>query len=353
MSIFGRMSVDANPVGVIGAGSFGTAIAQLLSKNTKVFLYSRQSEVVEHINRTRRHQQITLSEHITASNDLARIADQCNILFPIVPSDQFRSMMQSVAPFLRPFHILIHGTKGFDCTSEYDLFQTETILSRRDVHTMSEVIRQESNVVRVGCLAGPNLSREILDGQPAATLVASPYDEVISEGKRVLASALFHVFGSHDMLGAELAGALKNAIAIGAGLLGGLDLGKNLQAMLINRGLFEMIYLGNAMGADTSSFLGTAGIGDLIATATSEKSRNYQFGKMLAANRDYQSVQNSLPELAEGVRTIRIVKMLAKHYKVRVPIMETLYAIVFDGYSPFKAIDFLMKYPYDVDVDFL
>ena len=342
-----------NFVGVVGAGSFGTAVAQLLAQNTDVLIFSRQMEIVSKINTKHEHLDVKLSERITGSNDLARMAEQCDVIFPIVPSNQFRFMMQTIAPYLRPFHILIHGTKGFDCTVEDDLFEKEWNMTRRDVHTMSEIIYQESNVVRIGCLAGPNLAREILDGLPAATLVASPYDEVIKAGQKVLESSLFHVFGSHDMLGAELAGALKNAIALGSGLLGGLELGKNMQAMLINRGLFEMIYLGKAMGAGTGSFLGTAGIGDLIATATSEKSRNYTFGKKLARNQNYQSVLDTMPELAEGVRTLRIVKMLSKYYKVRIPIMSTLHAIVFEQYPIEKAIGFLMKYPYNIDVDFL
>jgi len=260
-----------------------------------------------------------------------------------------------LGPYLYPYHMLIHGTKGFGLKGiqEEALLFSETKLTRDNVCTMSEVIRQESVVVRIGCLAVPNLSSEILDGQPTATVIASPFTEVIKKGRKLLNSQQFHVFGSHEMLGIELAGALKNIIAIGSGILGGMGMGKNIQAMLITRGLTEMIHTGKAMGAEAKAFLGTAGIGDLIATCTSEKSRNYTFGMRLGKGEEVDEILESMPESAEGVRTLKIVRQLSKYYKLHVPIVEMLYNVVFEGFDKQRALHYLMKYPYAVDVDFM
>ncbi|HQU59373.1 MAG: NAD(P)-dependent glycerol-3-phosphate dehydrogenase [Phaeodactylibacter sp.] len=341
------------PVGIIGAGSFGTAIANLLSYNVDVLLYSRSIEMVEQINTNRFSQGITLSNRVQATNDLEELARRCTLIFPVVPSISFRDMMQDAGPLLRPYHILIHGTKGFDAHGLEDQGGHGEVLTREDVSTMSEVILQESTVVRVGCLSGPNLASEILEGQPTATVIGSKFNEVIRMGKEVLSSQHFHVFGTHDLLGAELAGALKNIIAIGSGILRGKGLGKNMQAMLITRGLTEMVYFGNAMGSSSSAFFGTAGIGDLVATATSKDSRNFTFGYRLGRGEAMDVIESTMPELAEGVRTLKIARQLAKYYKLRVPITEMLYKIVFEGFDIDRAIHFLITYPYDVDVDFV
>lgn len=347
------MPYSNKTVGVIGAGSFGTAISNLLAYNTDVLLYSRNPQIVETINSTRRHLDVDLSARISCTNDLAEVAQDCELLFPVVPSIHFRKMMHQLGPHLRPYHLLIHGTKGFDLTGVDEQNPDFKDIRRSNVHTMSEVILQESAVVRVGCLSGPNLAQEIMDGQPTATVIASKFSEVIKAGKAVLSSKHFHVFGNHDLLGAELAGALKNTIALGSGILKGRGLGKNIQAMLITRGLMEMIYFGNALEASSSAFLGTAGIGDLVATATSQKSRNYSFGYRLGQGETMEAITASVPELAEGLRTLQITRHLAKCYKLRVPITEMIYRIIFEGFEIDRALDYLMTYPYDVDVDFL
>lgn len=344
-----------SPIGVIGSGSFGTAISNLLAHNGEVLLFSRKPEVVETINRTRQHLGVQIHPRITATSDLAEVARHCTLIFPIVPSTSFRRMMQALAPHLRPHHIIIHGTKGLDLVgmSEDDLMRNGRSLNRAEVRTMSEVVREESVVVRVGCLSGPNLAAEIVAGQPTATLVGSRFREVIQAGQTALNSPKFHVFGSYDILGAELAGALKNIIALGSGIIGGLGLGRNVQGLLIARGLAEMAYFGKAMGASSQAFVGVAGIGDLVATATSTNSRNYTFGTRLAKGETAAQIRETMPELAEGVRTLRIARGLAKHYKLHVPITTMLYAVVFDGFSLEKALEYLMSYPYGVDVDYL
>ncbi len=341
--------------GVIGAGSFGTAIANLIALNTDVLLFSRRAEFVQMVNETREHNGIRLHDRITATDDPERIARECHVVFPIVPSDSFRSMITSFAPYLRPHHVVIHGTKGLDLrgmTTE-ELSAPGLVLHRQQVRTMSEVVLEESSVVRVGCLSGPNLAAEIVSGQPAATLIGSRFREVIHAGQAVLNSRKFHVFGSYDLLGAELAGALKNIVALGSGILGGLGLGRNIQGLLIAKGLGEMVHFGKAMGAESHAFVGVAGIGDLVATATSINSRNYTFGTRLAKGETVAQIRSTMPELAEGVRTLQIAHALAKHYKLHVPITDMLYAVVFEELPVERALEYLLSYPYAVDVDFL
>jgi len=251
---------------------------------------------------------------------------------------------------LSPRHILIHGTKGLDTTRVKNIMSFTGKLNRNDIGTMSKVIGEESNVLRVGCLSGPNLSKEILEGQPTATVIASEYDEVIEIGIELLSSKKMFVFGSSDIVGAEFAGAFKNIIALGSGYLRGKGLGKNVQGLFITRGLHEIAYFGGLLGADKSAFLGTGGIGDLIATATSSSSRNFNFGFQLGEGKSLKEVMESSDELAEGVRSLKIAYLLAKTEKIRLPIIETLYKIVFEELSFEVALDFLMRYPYSKDV---
>ncbi len=226
------------PVGVIGAGSFGMAISNLLTENKDVLLYVRREEVRKAIE-NREGKYAILSPRIKAVTDLQLLAQECQLIFPIVPSQSFREMMIQLSPYLNPTHFLIHGTKGLDVED----IEEGAMLLPEHIKTMSEVIEEESIVCRIGCLSGPNLSSEIMDGQPAATLIASSFTEVIKAGQRALKSMRFQVYGDYDIKGAELAGALKNIIALAAGILGGKGLGKNIWALLVTRGLSEMIHI--------------------------------------------------------------------------------------------------------------
>ena len=344
-----RMSSNRE-AGVIGSGSFGLAICKLLAINSPVVLLCRKAETAEKINAEHRLKGVSLSSNVFATVDSAELTRRCRTLFPAVPSAVFRSMMRSLAPHLRPSHYIIHCTKGFDIVAEH---KEVPAISRSQIRSMSEVITEESAVLRVGCLSGPNLAKEIIDGQPTATVIASEYTEVIDEGQQLLSSSKFFVFGSHDILGAEVAGALKNIFALGSGYLAGKGLGKNIQSMLITRGLHEIVYFGKAIGAKTDAFLGTAGIGDLIATATSEDSRNYRFGFELGQGKTVEEATMSLDEVAEGVRTLEIAMKLADYYKLQVPITTMLHKIVYEDFSFEVALDYLMRYPYTRDVDFI
>ena len=340
-------------VGVVGMGSFGAAISKLLACNTEVLFFSRNREKVENFNRTHTFKGVTFPPEVVATSSLEDIANYCDLIFIVIPSVNLRSLMKKFGPMLTPAKIVIHGIKGLDLEG-VDLNNPDLEkFSKKKVKTMSKVITEESPVVRIGALSGPNLAKEILAGQPTATVVASPFEEVISIAREKLSGNRFYVFGSRDIKGAEFAGVFKNIIAVGSGILAGKKLGKNMQAMLITRGLREMIIFGKLLGAKKKAFLGTAGIGDLIATATSELSRNFTFGKRLGEGESMESILKSMDEVVEGVRTLQIAMMLIKKYNLPTPITYVLYKIVFDNLDIDSAISYLMRYPYADDVDFL
>jgi glycerol-3-phosphate dehydrogenase (NAD(P)+) len=205
----------------------------------------------------------------------------------------------------------------------------------------------------VGCLAGPNLAKELSKGQPAATVVASRFNEVILEGQRLLRSDKFQVYGNSDIIGVELSGVLKNIIAIAAGALAGMGLGENARGLLISRGMVELIYLGNALGGILISFIRMAGIGDLVATCSSTLSRNYTVGFRLAQGETLDEIINSMEEVAEGINTVKLIKTFVEGTGMRAPITENLYKVLFEDLKIEEALQYLMKYPFSVDVDFL
>ncbi|MBP6236424.1 MAG: NAD(P)H-dependent glycerol-3-phosphate dehydrogenase [Saprospiraceae bacterium] len=340
-------------VGIIGAGSFGITLVKILSRNVNVIIYSRNESVVKDINEKHIHMGNELRLNVKATTYIKEITKGCELLFAVVPSSNFRQMMKDFCPFLKPSHIMIQCTKGLDVSRICEEDWLNLNFKRDDVCTMTEVIRQESNVIRVGCLSGPNLAKEILSGQPAATVIASEFDEVIKLGQTVLSSKKFFAFGSHDLKAAEIAGAFKNIIAVASGILAGMGMGKNMQSLLITRGLREMISFGTSMGTSGAAYLGVAGIGDLIATATSEDSRNYTFGKRFASGEDFNHIMATSSEVVEGVRTLKIINQLAKNEKLNLPIVQVLYKVVYEGFDIQRGLEFLMNDSYAVDVDFL
>ncbi|MFZ6013543.1 MAG: NAD(P)H-dependent glycerol-3-phosphate dehydrogenase [Bacteroidota bacterium] len=349
-----RSVSDNKPVGVIGAGNFGSAVANLLAPQREVLLYARDESVIKKIRDQRENRGHKMHPNVTPVSDMALVARECDVIFPIVPSAHFRAMMKRLSQYLHPYHILIHGTKGFDIQlPEGETIETVAKLDRSHVKTMSEVIMEESVVVRVGCLAGPNLSKELAAGQPAATVIASQFNEVITLGKKLLRNEKFQVYGNNDLVGVELAGVLKNVIAIAAGALSGMGYGENAKGLLISRGMVEMVYLGRALGGNTTAFLGVAGVGDLVTTCNSSLSRNFNVGYRLAQGQSLSDILQSTDEIAEGINTVRIAKKCADHYKVRAPITSTLYQVLFKDLTVKQALHYLMRYPLNVDIDFL
>ena len=336
-------------VGIVGAGKFGLALSKLASENSDVILYSRRTELVDEVNRHSRLGDITFKPNVVATSNLKELATKCDLIIPVIASVHFRPVMKELGAYLGPQHVVIHGTKGFDLRIEE--FSDDSTLTIEDIKTMSDVVKEESNVLRVGALTGPNLAGEILLGLPTATVIASEFDQVILKGRKALSGKAFFVFGSHDLKGAELAGAFKNILALASGIVSGNALGKNVQAMLITLGLREMMLLGEAMGANPKSFLGTAGIGDLVATATSKKSRNFSCGLRLAKGESLQDILDSMEEVAEGVRSLKVAYYIIHKNELQAPLTKAIYAMVFEGKDVLETIDALMKLPFSIDMD--
>lgn len=340
-------------VGVIGTGNFGTALANLLAeKCNRVLLYARSKQKALKLNQTRKNGYHEIADNVEIITDVSFLAEKCNLIFPVVPSINFREMMKNLSPYLKPYHVLIHGTKGFDFNKSNKSINPlkESIIQ---IFTMSEVIRQESSVVRIGCIAGPNLSKEIAAKMPAASVIASEFDEVINLGQKYLKSDRFLVFGSNDLMGTELCGILKNIIAVGAGTIEGMKLGENAKALFITRGMVEMVEIAKAMGGQVEPFLGLAGIGDLIATCSSSLSRNYTVGFRLATGEKLSEIIHSMREVAEGIKTINIIHEWSINYPIRIPITETLYKIIHEKITVEEAHSYMMKFPFTSEIKFL
>ncbi len=349
-----KNSTKPKYIGVIGVGSFGAAIANILAVKNPVMVYARKQEVVDEINTSHSAQGKELRENVIASNDPEQLCKSCDVLFFMIPSSGFQDVVRTFSPFLFPYHLIIHGTKGLCLNLKPgETLQTVKKIKRSQILTMSEVILQETVAVRVGCLAGPNLSKELAQGQPAATVIASKYNEVILEGQTLLRSEKFQVYGNSDIIGVEISGVLKNIIAIASGALAGLGLGENAKGLLISRGMVEMIHLGNALGGSIKSVMGLAGIGDLVATCNSIHSRNFTVGYRLAKGESLDAIVADMDEVAEGINTVRIIKAFLETADLRAPITENLYRVLFEDLEIEEALQFLMKYPFNVDVDFV
>lgn len=347
-------NLSEKPVGVLGAGNFGSAVASLIAQHRPVLLFARQQAVADEINRTQAWHGHSFNGNVQATAQMAELALRCDVIFPLVPSQHFREVLRTLSPHLHPYHILIHGIKGLDISLPPGQTLDDTKkLSRDHVKTMSEVIREETVVVRVGCISGPNLSKELSRQQPGATVIASPFQEVIATAKRLLRNERFQVYENSDLIGVELAGVLKNIIAVAAGALSGLGYGENAKGLLISRGAVEMIYLGRAMGGSVKTFLGVAGIGDLVATCNSPLSRNFTVGYRLAKGEKLSAILSDMNEVAEGINTIKIARKCASFYNVRALITDNLHRVLFGGLTMEEAAHYLMRYPLNVDIDFL
>lgn len=335
-------------VGVIGAGSFGTAIANLLSLNTNVLLVTTNEATARLVHATRMSAGQPLHSSIEVTHDLKKLADECQVIFPIIPSTEFYECIVQLNPYLNSNHIFIHGTKGLHVTADIN-----SSIRKDEVLTMSQVIHQITGNNKIGCLAGPNLAREIAEGKPAATVVASTNNEVLEIGQELLRSPNFQVLWNDDIYGVELCGVIKNIMAIAAGAVSAFDLGENAKSLLVNRGMVEMIHIGRHMGAGLKAFLGVAGIGDLMATCNSPKSRNFTVGYRMGKGELPGHILNSMEETAEGVNTTKLMYHLSEHYHWKTPITKLVYKVLFENFSIQNAMPILMKLPAREDIDFI
>lgn len=304
-------------VGVIGAGSWGTSLAHRVAiKGYPVRMWVRREELAQEIKETRLNPQYTqdyqLHEGVEPVTDLELVAS-AKVLIMAVPSKGFREMSRRLGDVLQPDQIVLSATKGIE---------PGTYLR------MSEILKEETACLKVGVISGPNLALEVMADHPTATLVASRFDEVVAAGMRVLNHSTFRAYGSHDIVGAELAGALKNVFAIASGIVTGIGYGANTRCFLISRALSEMIRLGKHYEVEPMTISGVAGVGDLTVTCSSEKSRNFRVGMRIGKGETIDEILGSMHQVAEGVRTSRAAYDLAKRCGEELPLIETVYRIV-------------------------
>lgn len=328
-------------VSVLGAGNWGSTIANLIGNNGyDVLLWCRRPEQADEINQRHTNERylpgIKFSRRVRATVELKHAVLGLPLMFFVVPSKSFREVCRAAGGLLTPDQQVVHATKGFEAGTHA---------------RMSEVISQETCVKQLGVLSGPNIAPEIAAGKPAGTVVASRFPRVVRSALELLVSPVFRVYMGHDVVGVELAGALKNVVAIAGGIATELGLGENAKALLVTRGLAEMKRLGEALGAEVVTFGGVAGLGDLIVTCASPISRNHRVGAGLARGMTLEQVVESLGMVAEGVNTAAVTHEIIKELGIYAPVFEGVYRMVHEGQPPAEALDRLMRLETRPDVD--
>ncbi|MEM9745803.1 MAG: NAD(P)H-dependent glycerol-3-phosphate dehydrogenase [Actinomycetota bacterium] len=319
------MSRDAR-VAVLGAGSWGTTVAALAARNTDTTLWSRRPELADVINEKNENidylSGLKLPENLRATGSLPGAVSDADVVVVGVPSHGFRAALEDVKPHLRPWIPVISLTKGIEQSTRL---------------RMTQVIEEVLPGHPAGVLAGPNLAREVLQGYAAAAAIALPDQRLAGSLQTIFTSTTFRVYTNLDVVGSELGGALKNVVAIAAGMAEGLGVGDNTKAMVVTRGLAEMIRLGEAMGADPLTFAGLTGLGDLMATCSSPLSRNRTVGQHLAEGKTIEQITSEMKMVAEGVKSSRVVCELAEEHGVDMPIAREVDGVVNEGRTPADA----------------
>jgi glycerol-3-phosphate dehydrogenase (NAD(P)+) len=321
-------------VSVLGAGSFGTTVAHLAARNAPTTLWCRRTATAEEINEEHSNSQYIpgqrLNPRIVATDDLAAAVANADLLVLGVPSKAYRSILEDVRANIRPWVPIVSLVKGLE---------PGTMLR------MTEVVRDEVPDHRAGVLTGPNLAKEIMAGYAAASVVAFDDGEVADRVQRVFNTGLFRVYTGTDVTGCELGGALKNVIAIAAGMGDGIGVGDNTRAAVITRGLAELTRLGTALGGRRETFAGLAGMGDLIATCSSRQSRNRYVGEQLGRGRPIEEIIAEMDQVAEGVATSAVVMELGERYGIDLPISREVHRVVHQGASALDAYRGLTRQP--------
>jgi glycerol-3-phosphate dehydrogenase (NAD(P)+) len=333
------VQISDQNVSVLGAGSWGTALAYILAANGRnVILWDRNKAIVDEINNSHRNSKylpdLDLPPTITAVNDVknAEFATISTIVVA-VPSGAIRDVSAELARVLQSKVLLVSAAKGLE--AESGMTMTEVISSV----VPSEFIRG------IVALSGPNLAKEVVKGVPSVCIAAAKDAITAREVQEFFMSPTFRVYTHSDIRGVELAGALKNVLAIGAGVCAGLGYGDNTRAAMMTRGLMEMTQIGVAAGAQPLTFLGIAGVGDLMATSASRLSRNYRVGVGLAHGETLESVLLEIGQAAEGVPTSIAAFSLARKYNVITPLFDTIHDVIHNGLAPKSAVSELMRRP--------
>ncbi len=320
-------------IGVLGAGSWGTALSILLAGNgQKPLLWDVNAEHVAGMRAEGENAYylpgVPFPPGLRLTEDLPEAIAYARDLLVVVPSHAFREVLEKVRPELRPDTRVVWATKGLE------------VGSGRPLHEVAQELLGENRSIAV--LSGPSFAKEVAAGLPTAVTVASNDRGFAHDVAVRVHNERFRVYLSQDVVGVELGGSVKNVLAIGAGIAHGLGFGANTRAALITRGLAEMMRLGEAMGAQRDTFMGLAGIGDLVLTCTDTQSRNLRMGLSLAEGMSVDEAAAKIGEVVEGVGTAREVRRLAERHAVDMPISEQVYRVLHEGLAPLEAVHRLL-----------
>lgn len=337
------MNSDAKKVAVLGGGSFGTSIANILADNGhQVRLWMRNQDTVHDIatihENTRYLPGKKLNPSIIPTTCLETAVASADLLFVAIPSKAFQSVVRDAAQWLNEDQILVSTTKG---------------IGEDGFKLMSQILEENTPCKYIGVLSGPNLAKEVAERTLTGSVIASEHEEVRLAVQQTLSCGYFRVYANSDRFGVELGGALKNIYAIASGMAAALGMGENTKSMLITRSLAEMSRFAARLGGNPMTFLGLAGVGDLFVTCTSPLSRNYQVGYALAQGRQLEDILATLGGTAEGVNTIRLVKKQSEELEVYMPLVHGLYDILFEGKELKDVIKKLMLGEQNSDVEFV
>lgn len=326
---------------VLGGGSFGTVLANLAASNGyKVSLWVRDSEHALRINSEGAnkpyHPELKLSENILASECLKDVMQDASIIFVATPSIIFDQIIIRMSKFINNEAYVISCTKG---------------IIDNPFRTLSQIISSEIKN-SIGVLSGPNLAKEIADNKVAGTVIASPNNKLKNTVKLVLSSENFKIYSSNDMHGVELAGALKNIYAVICGMAESLNVGENAIGLILTRSMAEMTRFAVVKGANPVTFLGLSGMGDLVATCMSSLSRNYQLGFNLGKGMNLSEAKSAVGQVAEGIRTLEVIRNESKKLNIKMPLVESMYNIIYKNASPDTLVKDLINNPNEVDVEF-
>ena len=322
-------------IAVIGAGAFGTAMATVAAQcDNEVVLWAHDPKIAETIASTRANPlylpQISIPENVRATSSLHEAASFSDTLFMVVPSHVYRQVLVQMKPHLRGRVNVISGTKGIEIETQ-----------RRMSEVTEEVLGEQLNAF--GVLSGPTFALEVARGDPSAAVVASRDLDFARQMQQALSCTSFRLYHTTDVVGVELAGSLKNVIAIAAGVLEGLGLGFNTTAALITRGLHEMTKLGVALGGRLETFAGLAGMGDLVLTCTGSLSRNRSLGVALGRGKQLEAILSETRAVAEGVKTAKAVQEIATRHDIEMPIASEMYRVMYEHESVRAALQRLMS----------